>query len=56
MISKIVFTQYESLLMVVFSPLILKNSDQRHMMKIVAFFNYLSFSRVIQRVAVRFSF
>ena len=56
MISKIIFTQYESLLIVVFSPVMLKNSDQRHMMKIVAFFNYLSFSWVIQRVALRLSF
>ena len=36
---KIIFTYYKSLLLLVFAPSVLKNSDQRHMMKIVAFFN-----------------
>ena len=51
---KIIFTYYESLLLVVFSPSVLKNSDQRHMMKIVAFFQLILVRK--QQVAVRFSF
>ena len=44
---KIIFTYYESLLLVVFSPSVLKNSDQRHMMKIVAFFNWRIYGKYI---------
>ena len=41
-------------MLVVFSPSILKNSDQRHMTKIVAFFQLPSV--VEQQVDIRFSF